>query len=107
MATDRRFLRCLRFPVLRKCTHLRATAYDLANVNAKWEKQSDDMFMEIKLNQPVYVPQVFYKHGSSGSLLRVAIKIVCDVLMAASGQMLEFIIAEIHKATNREQSSTK
>ena len=75
---------------------LLTSAYGLVNANAKWQEHCDPLFHELRPNQSIHMPQLFYSKSNS-VLNLIAVKIVDDVLTAEKTQVIENFISQIKR----------
>ena len=77
-----------------KSTHLwllLTAAYGLVNANAKWKNQSDNLMLDLGLQQPSHIPQVFFKK-ENGKLVLLVAKIVDDLKVAGEGNRAQLFL---------------
>ena len=82
-----------------KSTHLwllLTAAYGLVNANAKWQNQSDNVMLDIRLQQSSHVPQLFFEK-ENGRLVLIIAKIVDDLKIAGEDNCVQHFIEEFDK----------
>ena len=82
-----------------KSTHLwllLTAAYGLVNANAKWQNQSDNVMLDIGLQQSPHVPQLFFK-TENGRIVLIVAKIVDDLKVAGGDKCVQHFVEEFDK----------
>ena len=82
-----------------KSTHvwiLLTAAYGLVNENAKWQNQSDNVMLDIGLQQSSYVPQLFFKK-ENGRLVLIVAKNMDDLKVAGENNCVQHFMEEFDK----------
>ena len=82
-----------------KSTHLwllLTAAYGLVNANAKWQNQSDNVMLDLGLQQSSPIPQLFFKK-EGGRLVLLVAKIVDDLKVAGEGNRAELFLEAFDK----------
>ena len=82
-----------------KSTHLwliLMAAYGLVKANAKWQNQSDNLMLDLGLQQSSHIPQICFKK-ENGKLVLLVAKIVDDLKVAGEGNRAQVFLERFDK----------